>query len=192
MISQFVLDTCFIQYFTSCCNHPGLWPLSMLVFSSIPSSHLWTRFKLPYVCCRLLERQMTKGTLARVRVILYKSWKSVVLIHPKEESSWDCDGPFRHTWGHHLCGLPFAFCRERQSSWGRKSKTGWNLLFCYLIPFSLEEKRLREREQKRVFLPCLNSTCDCPFDLSSNQIKSSRKEALRRRFLSKLLGSNMI
>lgn len=72
-----------------------------------------------------------------------------MFIHPKEESSWNRGGPFWHTWGHHVCGLPFAICWERQSSCERKSQTGWNLLFCYLILFSLEEKKMERKRRKR-------------------------------------------
>lgn len=42
-----------------------------------------------------------------------------------------------------VCGLPFALYWERQSGWGRKTLTGWNL-HSYLIFFSVEEKEQRE------------------------------------------------
>lgn len=89
-----------------------------------------------------------KCKLAIKSLFCTKTWESEVQICPKEESSWDQDGPFRHTWGHHLCGLPFAFCWEKQSSWERKSQTGWNLLFCYSIwSFLVLKKRAKDREK---------------------------------------------
>lgn len=134
----------FIQFSTSCCNPPGFWPLSMLVF---PSPSFLLSLASIWASINLLRITWTPGNKCELRSLFCtKTSKSAVFIHPKRGVQ---DGLFRHTWSHYVCGLPFAFCWERQSSWERESPTGRNLLF-YLIFFGLEEKEEKmETEQLR-------------------------------------------
>lgn len=143
---------------TVCVGHLTLsnTPRHAVIF---PASDLFpcSPFPLRPSVCRLNFTQVFSAITSNLQafaevLILFKNLKKLCVYLPqKEESSSNRDGPLWHTWGRRVCGLPFAFCWERRSSWEGKSQTGWNLLFRYLILLSVEgkdqnvETKLRKR-----------------------------------------------
>lgn len=131
MISSFVLDTRL---------HPIL---RIMLESSWPmtSFHASLFFSL----CFFLSVDSISASLSLLRItwtpgdkwhyFVRKTWKNIVFIQPKE-TMMDHFNTLVATMCV-VCPLPSA---GKQSRWERKSQTGWNLLFCYLILFSLEEK----------------------------------------------------
>lgn len=98
----------FIHYFTSCSNPLGLWPCSMLVFSSL----------LPFTLLIQYELLVCRG----IAVLFRPRWTISTHLRPL------------HMWSA-LCLLHVKTVKLRL-----EILTGWNLHFCYLIFFSLEDR----------------------------------------------------